>query len=217
MATILSFIRRRTLRRLGKCFPTIWDFPVIGKSVLILPICRRLSRIFEDVCDLEFSFVGELWNGRKTVKSPATWDFPTIWNQSLVKAWFTSLFTTTHNNTKVRCSPQFEKRNIKEWRVEVHKLEKVHLKRKDVFKLRLGTGHLWNNNRWSVLTLFSLPRALKASNTACHCTYEERKDSYKNFQFKILMQCIMTKTCMSTVVRLRSVERSDALMIQNWV
>lgn len=64
------------------------------------------------------------------------------------------------------------------------------------------------------LTLSSLPPTLLAFDAACQCSLEVRKDSATNFEFKIPMECVMTTMCTSTVVRLRSVERSDALMIQ---
>lgn len=41
---------------------------------------------------------------------------------------------------------EFKESNVKQWCVVVHKLEKVHLERKNVFHLGLSTRHLCNEN-----------------------------------------------------------------------
>ena len=39
---------------------------------------------------------------------------------------------------------EFEKCNVKKWRVVVHKLEQIHLEWENVFQLGLCARHLWN-------------------------------------------------------------------------
>ena len=50
----------------------------VGKkeTLPILQIGPRLSQTIGDIYDLEFSFVGKIWDDRETVKSQTVWDFP---------------------------------------------------------------------------------------------------------------------------------------------
>ena len=52
----------------------------VGKieTLSIFAIRPRPSQIIGDVCDLWFSLVGKIWDGRETAKSPIVWDFPDL-------------------------------------------------------------------------------------------------------------------------------------------
>ena len=53
------------------------------ETLPILHICPRSSQTIGDICDFDFSLVGNIWDGRGTINSQTVWDFPDIWRARL--------------------------------------------------------------------------------------------------------------------------------------
>ena len=65
--------RQKSYRFIYRIFSNIIAVPRLIASQGILPY------------DFEFSLVGKIWDGRKTVKSPIVWDFPNTWKPGFSK------------------------------------------------------------------------------------------------------------------------------------